>query len=112
MTIMSIDDRGGGAAGAEGPEGWGPRSLRYSGDGRRSSRSRRFKAVMRSFICSDRRDARVGRLGNGRGPPGVRVVWQYTQPCFKPCLHSLIDSRLLALSILDLALDRRWWVDR
>ena len=112
MTIMSMTTEGGGAAGDEGTRGWCPRSLRYSGDGRRSSRSRRFKAVMRSFICSDRRDARVGRLGNGRGPPGVRVVWQYTQPSFKPCLHSLIDSRLLALSILDPALDRQWWGDR
>jgi hypothetical protein len=59
----------------------------------RISRSRRFSAVIRSFIFSEREELRVRFLsGTPRG--GVEVAWQYAQPCFKPCLHSLIDHRL------------------
>src|SRR5919109_2399744 len=49
---------------------------------------------MRSFICSASLLDRDGRLEPVRADdlvPALDVVvtWQYTQPCFRPCLHSV-----------------------
>ena len=43
---------------------------------------------MRSFICSASRLDRDGRLDAGRAAGVVDGAWQYTHPCFNPCLHS------------------------
>ena len=59
---------------------------------------------MRSFICSASRLDRDGRLDAGRAVGVVDGTWQYTHPCFNPCLHSLSfamnsDYRILQCAI-------------
>jgi hypothetical protein len=49
---------------------------------------------MRSFICSASVLDRDGRLDPVRADDRVPefdvvVTWQYTHPCFNPCLHSV-----------------------
>jgi hypothetical protein len=57
------------------------------------SRSRRFRAVIRSFIFSDSADPRVFFLDGAGVDTAGFMTWQYAQPCFNPCLHSLDGAR-------------------
>src|SRR5262249_37383037 len=59
----------------------------------RISRSRRLRAVMCSFIFSERDVGRArffGDAGDGGRVAGGGAAGQYAQPCFRPCLHSLM----------------------
>ena len=70
----------------------------------RISFNRFFSAVMRSFILSERAalDPRFfGAAAAGRATTVGRGAWQYEQPLFIPCLHSVIETLSLVASIPD-----------
>jgi hypothetical protein len=76
-----------------------PGEVGSAGYSPRISRSRRLSSVIRSFIFSDSDEGRVFFFGGAaRDDPGLAVTWQYAQPVFNPCLHSVIESGSLPTS--------------